>query len=70
MRISYLRFKCLEKKRFAVIYFSKNNNSVHRFLKNMICIRYFSINYSVLPKCDLGKYVNAFKAGSQTSMCK
>ena len=27
--------------------FSKNiNDSIHRFLKNAVCIKYFSINYS------------------------
>ena len=56
-------------KRFKIFSFFKNvNNSIHRYLKNVVCIRSFLANYSVLfvPL----RYVNtinrnAFKARSQ-----
>ena len=70
------RFKCLlKKKRFTIYYFSKNiNDSVHGFLKNAVCIRSFNINHSItlslLCPTVLRKYVNTFKARSQTFVNK
>ena len=35
------------RKRFTIFSFSKNiNNSIHWYLKNVVCIRFFNINYS------------------------
>ena len=78
---SDLRLKCLlKKKRFTTFSFSKNNNdSIYRFLKNAVYIRFFNVNYSStlslfcptkLRKYNLRKCVNTFKVINQASVNK
>ena len=75
------KIQVFKKEKVHYFFFFKNiNDSIHRFLKNAVCIRSFNVNYSninhsclpppVLLKYGLHKYVNTFKVRSQTSVNK
>ena len=65
-------------KRFTVFsFYKKINNSIHRYLKNAICIIFFNVNYSdttwscLFHRATVNAiYGNTFKARSQTSVNK
>ena len=73
---SHLRLKCLKIKKFTIFSLTKIF-TIHRFLKNAVCISMLIIGIllslvcpTLVHKYNLCKDINTFKARSQTSVNK